>query len=212
MNFKDLKGRKRICLYAGDLPNRPQICKKYQTPFIGLSLHRNDNKHIRHDIRNQMSLSSNSVDVYQSEDVFEHIDYNLLLPIVNEVYRVLKRGGLFRLSVPDYRCDVLYNRCKKDGKGRLLHDPRGGGYYHVESNSVKGGGHVWFPVFETVGLIFRLSHFKNYTFLHYYDTDGKSITDTVDYDWGSISRTPDFVEKVQNPYRAWSIIVDAWKR
>lgn len=53
-----------------------------------------------------MDLSDNSVDIYQSEDVFEHIEYQTIPSIFNEIYRVLKPNGLFRLSMPDYRCDI----------------------------------------------------------------------------------------------------------
>jgi predicted SAM-dependent methyltransferase len=57
-----------------------------------------------------MPLQDNCVESYQAEDVFEHIDYDKLPEVINEIYRVLKPGGYFRLSVPDYGSDVYIER------------------------------------------------------------------------------------------------------
>jgi len=56
----------------------------------------------------------NDVNIVQSEDVMEHIEYDLLKNTINDIYRILKPGGLFRLSMPDYSCNVLYNQSEKD--------------------------------------------------------------------------------------------------
>ena len=103
--FNDIKNKENIYLYAGDMGVKTRLVK----PFIGLSLSKLDEYHIKHDVTLPMNLNDNSVDIYQSEDVFEHIEYQKLICVFNEINRVLKVGGLFRLSVPDYRCDILYN-------------------------------------------------------------------------------------------------------
>ena len=114
MEFKDLQESENIYLYAGDLPevNRENV------PFIGLTLKPEsewwNEFHIKHDVTGAIDLPDNSVDIFQSEDVFEHIDYDQLKSAINEIYRVLKPGGLFRLSMPDYRCDLLHERSKSD--------------------------------------------------------------------------------------------------
>lgn len=77
--------------------------------FIGLSLTNSNNYHIKRDVTKPIELNDNTVDIYQSEDVFEHIEYLELNKVFNEIYRVLKPGGLFRLSMPDYKCDILQN-------------------------------------------------------------------------------------------------------
>lgn len=59
----------------------------------------------------------------------EHIKYTDLPDILNEIYRILKPGGLFRLSVPDYNCDILWERSEKDSNGKIRFDPGGGGSY-----------------------------------------------------------------------------------
>ena len=115
MLFQDIKNKDKIYLYCGDLPH--QRIEYTKLNFIGLSLSQSNYNHIKHDITNKFDLFDNSVDIIQSEDVMEHIEYDKLINIINEIYRVLKKGGLFRLSLPDYRCDILYNRSLKNTNG-----------------------------------------------------------------------------------------------
>jgi len=61
------------------------INRREYTPkkFIGLSL-KQDN------IFDKILLKDNSVNIVQSEDVFEHTEYSELKNIINEIYRLLK--------------------------------------------------------------------------------------------------------------------------
>ncbi|WP_201567939.1 methyltransferase domain-containing protein, partial [Psychrobacter immobilis] len=194
-----------IYLYAGDVPKN----EAYQK-FIGLSLTQSNFQHIKHDITEIMPLPDQCVDIYQAEDVFEHIQLDEIPNIINEIYRVLKKGGVFRLSVPDYRCDLLENRTVKDDKGELIFDPLGGGNY--ENGKVVGGGHIWFPKYETVKELLSKTKFNNINFLHYYDESGEAVTKPIDYSIGYVMRTPDNDERVSNPYRPMSIVVDCIKQ
>ena len=83
---------------------------------------------IKHDLTKKHDLYDNSVDIYQSEDVFEHIEYDELLPAINDIYRILKPNGLFRLSIPDYNQKLITDRCLKKN-GVIYFDPNGGGEY-----------------------------------------------------------------------------------
>lgn len=209
MSFSRLAKKKKIFLYAGDIGIHT---KNGPVPFIGLSLTQFDRWHIKHDVRHGLQLSDNSVSIYQSEDVFEHLEYDELLPVINEVFRVLKPGGLFRLSLPDYRCDILENRALKDESGKIIYDPGGGGSYH--EGRVIEGGHLWFPIIELVTNLMQKSDFMangKIDFLHYYDANSNSITKTIDHSKGVVSRTPDFDKRVQEPRRAMSIVIDAYK-
>jgi len=207
--FDDIKDKQNIYLYAGDIDIKTKLVK----PFIGLSLSKSDKHHIKHDVTLPMNLNDNSVDIYQCEDVFEHIEYQKLVNTFNEIYRVLKVGGLFRFSVPDYRCDILYNRSLKDNNGNIYHDPDGGGNYDNKNKKVINGGHVWFPKYEYVLELFKQSNFdlSNVNFLHYYDVNNNPIINNIDYTNGHIHRTPDFDKRVQNPRRPMSIVVDCYK-
>ena len=80
----------------------------------------------------------------------EHIEYKHQIKIFGEIYRILKPKGIFRLAVPDYRCDILLERTLKNKKGELKFDPGGGGAYSNLKRKVVRGGHVWFPRYENV--------------------------------------------------------------
>jgi hypothetical protein len=211
MRFEDLIHSNDIYLYLGDLPVQRRTYTNKN--FIGLSLNKNDQYHIKHDVVKHISLNDNTVNIVQSEDVMEHIEYHLLKDPINEIYRILKPGGLFRLSMPDYSCDILYNRSKKDENGNLIFDSGGGGTYDEINKKVGGGGHVWFPNFSSVKSLLETTDFLNekINYLHYYDMDNNPVTNKIDYNNGFISRTPDNDVRVQSPYRPMSIIVDCYK-
>jgi SAM-dependent methyltransferase len=204
ISFNDLKMKEAIYLYAGDVPQNGLYNK-----FVGLSLSQANSQHIKHDITKKLPLENACVDIYQSEDVFEHIEPEKLLLVIDEIYRVLKPGGIFRLSMPDYQCDILYRRTQKNKKGELLFDPGGGGEF-IDGKVVKGG-HVWFPQYKTVKELIEKTHFKDIRFHHYYDESGKGIIKPIDYTIGHVMRTPDHDERVKNPYRPMSIVVDCIK-
>lgn len=211
MKFEDIKYKKNIFLYCGDL----QVTSLTKTGinFIGLSLHRNDRYHINHDITKKIDLLDNSVDIVQSEDVMEHIEYDILPSCINDIYRILKPGGLFRLSMPDYCCDVLYNRSVKDKNGNIIFDAGGGGNYDEINKKVINGGHLWFPKYKLVKELIEKTNFENdkVEFLHYYDNEKKPILKNINYKMGYIRRTPDNDERVMNPRRPMSIVLDCYK-
>ena len=131
----------------------------------------------------------------------------------NEIFRVLKPGGLFRLSMPDYRCDLVRQRTVFDDNNVPLFDPEGGGQF--VAGKVTGGGHLWFPVFESVKVLFDRSRFAagaEVDFLHYTASDGQFVLKEIDYSKGFINRTPDHDDRARRPRRPLSIVVDAVKR
>lgn len=161
-------------------------------------------------ITKTISLKENTVDIVQSEDVMEHIEYEKLKDCINEIYRVLKPGGLFRLSMPDYNCDILYNRSIKSKNGNILFDSGGGGNWDRINKKVINGGHVWFPTFSSVKPLLDSTTFSNdkINYLHYYDKDKNQVVNKIDYSNGYISRTPDHDDRVKNPYRPMSIVIN----
>jgi SAM-dependent methyltransferase len=204
ISFDDLKKKEAIFLYAGDVPQNGLYNK-----FIGLSLSQANSQHIKHSVTNKLPLKDSCVDIYQSEDVFEHIELEKLPSVIGEIYRVLKPGGIFRLSLPDYQLDILRNRTQQNEAGELLFDPGGGGDFI--DGKVINGGHVWFPVYTTVEELLEKTHFKHIRFYHYYAESGKSVTKSIDYSIGHVMRTPDHDERVKDPYRPMSIVVDCIK-
>lgn len=181
----------KVRLYAGSVPD----WKQYEG-LLGLTPGEGDSRHIHCDIRERHPFDDNSVDYYQAEDVFEHIEYDLLPGIIDDIYRILKPGGLFRLSVPDYRCDILLYRSLRNALGIIQDDP--------------GLDHLWFPRYETVVNLLLNSNF-NFHVLHGYTPAGDAIIRPIDYSLGYIQRTPDHDARVRNPYRPMSIVVDCYK-
>ena len=184
MLFEDIINNNTIYLYCGDMDiQRRNVTNK---DFIGLSLNRNDKYHIQHDITNPIPLKDNTVDIVQSEDVMEHIEYSKLKNSINEIHRILKPNGLFRLSMPDYVCNVLYKRSRKDEQGNIIFDSGGGGNYDEKNKKVINGGHVWFPIFNSVNTLLESTNFSNdkINYLHYYDENKKPITNKIDYSLG----------------------------
>lgn len=214
VSFDDIRNDKNIYLYCGNLPNNRRV--KTRLNFIGLSLHvtkRTREYTIQHDLTKPLNLRDNTVDIVQSEDVFEHIDYSVLPSVINEIYRCLKPNGLFRLSIPDYRCDILFDRTEKHPDGTLRFDPGGGGSYDDAQHKVVNGGHVWFPTHDSVRKLLETSDFKKgkIEFLHYTDSNNVGICHPIDYSKGYIQRTPDHDERTKNPRRPFSIVVDCYK-
>ena len=202
MKFEKLKNYKQVRLYAGDIP--PRI--EYEDEnIIGLSLWNTDKRTILHDVTKPYPIPDNSIDSYQAEDVFEHISFSQMPFVLEEIYRVLKPGGYLRISVPDYRNKKIAERCIIKN-GHVLFDPLGGGSL-TEEGIVINGGHVWYPIYETVDELLNNSSFRSYEFFHYYNTDGLQIRKEIDYMKGYISRTPD--NSIED--EIISIVVDCYK-
>jgi dTDP-4-amino-4,6-dideoxygalactose transaminase/predicted SAM-dependent methyltransferase len=207
LTWESIKQRDSIRLYAGDLP---PLRIEYDEDLIALSFPEDltyspNHTLIKHDITKPMPLPDNSVDYYQSEDVFEHIEYDKLVLTMNEIHRILKWGGLFRLSIPDYGYDFHQKDVVRDKNGEITFDPKAG----VTSD---GPEHKWFPTISNVKDLIERTNFKNSPtkFLHYYDKDGDSVLHTVDYSKGFVWRTPDNMVQ-DGSYRPISLVVDFTK-
>lgn len=203
LEWNTISKLKIIKLYAGDIPDDP-----HYADVIGLSLNRHDSRHISHDITKPFPLRDNSIDSFQAEDVFEHIPYDNLVPIINEIFRILKPSGTFRLSIPDYGCDILQQRSIKDASGNIVFDPGGGG-------TPESPGHIWFPRIDNLRPLLQKTAFARYgtvEYLHYWKSDRSFVTRQIDYSKGYIQRTPDFDPRVRDPYRPMSLVVDLTKK
>ncbi|MBS0016782.1 MAG: methyltransferase domain-containing protein [Arthrospira sp. SH-MAG29] len=198
-----------IRLYAGSLSPKAK-----QDGWVGLAHHRSDQWHIKHDLTKLMPIPDEVVDCFQAEDVIEHIEpADLLAVTFPEIYRVMKSGGFIRISVPDYKCDYLINRCWKNDQGEPYYDPQGGGKWDAKRKRVTPGGHVWLPTYERLRSLIELSPLRNCkaNWLHYYDTNGQPVIHDIDYSKGYVMRTPDHDNRVKNPRRPLSIVVDLYK-
>lgn len=167
----DLSGK---YLYFGNLGVNE---RQYQSGrWVGLALRPTHDREIQHDAREPLPVLDDSVRKIQSQDVFEHIDYELLPPILDDIYRALVPGGVFRLSLPDYHSPYLSKRCVYDENGNVLADLRMGGTvaYNRETKQREvrfaphGNSHVWFPTYLLVRKLVEQSLLRACREIHYY--------------------------------------------
>lgn len=140
-------------IYFGNLlPDEPQYKSGL---FYGLALIPRFDKDILHDARCRMPFSDGSIAGFQAQDVFEHIPYDDLTSILDDIFRCLRSGGIFRLSVPDYNSPLLRRRSVYDCDGNILCDLAMGGHVsapisgpvQVRFIASAGEAHLWFPTY-----------------------------------------------------------------
>jgi hypothetical protein len=193
-----------ICLYDGQLNHLNR--QKNRVLFFGLS-QEDDYLNIHNPIS---EIPDNSVTLFQSEDKVHYTKKSNFVTFFNEVYRILEPGGLCRLSIPDYRCDVLKNRVHRDDFGNISYDKCAGGVFDEDNNKMIGGV-LWFPTYEVIKELLDETDFEILDFIHYYKDDNEFIMNPIEYDLGYVQRTPDHDHRVQNPKRPMSIVIDCYK-
>jgi len=133
--------------------------RQYQIPnFIGLALEPAHAREVRHDLTAALAYDGNSIAKIQAQDVLEHLPFERVPFVLDEIYRVLKPGGTFRLSVPDYRSPVHRRRSVYDWRGRVTGDLLMGAEPYFDSTTgdarIRFGGngeaHLWFPRYELI--------------------------------------------------------------
>ena len=201
MHFHKFNFSSPIYLYAGDICDEIHMSNPY---LYGLSINKNDNKHILHDITKKYPLPDECVDNYQAEDVLEHIELKYLKDTINEIYRILKVGGIFRICLPDYFSPYLKRISMQDKDGNIIFDPTGGGV--LSEDGIKQGGHVWFPTYKKMKEILSKTHFKNIEFLCYHTEEGVLVRKEIDLAKGYVNRIP----KDSNGI-VYSIVIDCYK-
>lgn len=207
-SWEDVRAGRVTRLYAGSLDWDDRDFADY----YGMRLSAPSRRNLVQDVSAPLPIADNTIDSFMAEDVLEYPPYETLPAILDEICRVLKPGGRFRMSVPDFRNPLYRDRSLKAADGTLLFDPVGGGRF--VDGKIVDGGITWFPVHETVKAAYDASRFARegrVEFLHYTDANGVSVLKDIDHALGPIRRTPDFDARAQNPRRALSIVVDAVK-
>ena len=150
--------------------------RQYQIPnFIGLALQPAHAREIRHNLADPLPFADGSIAKIQAQDVLEHIAFEKASLVLDEVYRVLKPGGIFRLSVPDYRSPVLKRRSIYDARGRVIGDLMMGATSYLDAAtgdarvrfSEDGEAHLWFPRYELITHLVLKSEIRKAA-IHFY--------------------------------------------
>ncbi len=143
-------------LYFGSLgPHERQ----YHVPqFVGLALAPAHDREIRHNLTEPLPFGDGVIAKVQAQDVLEHLAMDMVPAVLDEIWRVLKPGGVFRLSVPDYRSPIHKRRSVYDARGRVIGDMLMGASPYLDGATgdarvrFAGGGeaHLWFPRYELI--------------------------------------------------------------
>jgi SAM-dependent methyltransferase len=143
-------------LYFGNLGAHE---RQFQIPnFVGLALKPAHEREKQHDLTAPLAYADNSIAKIQAQDVLEHLAFDKVCFVLDEIYRVLRPGGVFRLSVPDYRSPVHKRRSVYDWRGRVTGDLLMGAEPYLDETSgdarMRFGGdgeaHLWFPRYELI--------------------------------------------------------------
>jgi len=103
--------KNKLCLNigAGSWGHEGWINLDYPTEWYSKA--QSAHKFIPYDIRNdKLPFDNNSVDAIYTSHVIEHIEDEHIQTLFNECFRVLKKGGVFRITCPD--AEFLYNIAK----------------------------------------------------------------------------------------------------
>jgi SAM-dependent methyltransferase len=102
---------------------------------------------INHDLMgfNYIALEDNSLDIAYTSHTIEHISDKYVNHLFNQVYRLLKPGGVFRITCPDIgKCYDAYKENNKDYIDKWLLNPAGWEFFRS-----KGIGEEFLFIFAT---------------------------------------------------------------
>ena len=150
--------------------------RQYQIPnFVGLALQPAHDREIKHNFTDPLPFGDGSIAKIQAQDVLEHVAFEKVPAILDEIHRVLRPGGIFRLSVPDYRSPVLKRRSIYDARGRVIGDLLMGATSYLDQAtgdarvrfSEDGDAHLWFPRYELITHLVLKSEIRKAA-IHFY--------------------------------------------
>lgn len=107
-----------------------------------------DHLFIHHDLATGIPFNNDVADYIFSSHFIEHLYRNDALNLLKECYRVLKEGGVLRISIPDLKYAIsLYDSGKKDEM--LLN------YFFLESGGSHYSSHKYMYDFEMLSKLLK---------------------------------------------------------
>lgn len=201
-SFESLDLTQNIKLYAGDIMDEIHL---KDNNLYGLSITHQDDRHILHDITKPYPLPDNSIAAYEAECVLELIDPTKIIFAIDEIYRILKPGGCFRITVPDHYSPYLKRRAMRDAGGNILYDA--GETYAVKyGKDGLTGGWTRFTTYDSFKEILEQTKFKNYDWLCFHTSDGELHKKFIDMTKGYNKRV-----KNETSEDEYNIVVDCYK-
>ena len=147
------RGKKGLKVNIGPGPNA-------RDHWVNVDIVARDGINLVHDCRKSLPFDDDSVTCIFMEHVLEHIDYTEEVPhFVSEAYRVLEKGGVIRIIVPDLE-KYLRAYCEDDWESLKLIRPLGPGltdaYYKCRYRTKM----------ELINMLFRQGHEHKYAYDH----------------------------------------------
>ena len=207
-----------IYIYHGNLYKHE--CQYKIPEFYGLALKRDNPRDLLLGRNGKIPISDVIVDAVQSQDVLEHVDPAFVVETLNEIYRILKPRGFFRLSVPDYRSPLLLKRTIFNHKGEALGDAGMGANAFVQDLNSElqikhtaraGNNHLWLPTYEKISEFLESSKFASseIKFLHYIRQMAAIAEDIPNMEVFKVKRVPPHDNRAEG--LPISIVVDILK-
>ena len=202
-------------LYFGNLA--PEESQFGEVKFVGLALHKIYKRDVVHNAHNRLPCKDDSIEKIQAEDVFEHLEFEKIPSIFDDIYRVLIQGGTFRLSVPDYLSQHNLEDSFFDSKGNILGDTASGATITYDRSipgkrvlfTTDGGAHLWFPTYDLVNELISKSEIRKCSeivFYQYNKPGGESVNNPFPINSMPVKRVPPL--DMRNGGNPVSIVVD----
>ncbi len=188
-------------LYHGNLvPGRVQHDSRL---FWGLTPYPKLEFEVNCDLQKALPFMDQQFWGIQSESVLEHLPLQTVKTALDESYRVVKPGGLIRISLPDYNSPVLRKRSIFDESGRVIGDLMMGADVKFASESEGGGrsvtfqkggvSHLWFPTYELTNELLLQSECRKarlVSFRHFYRDPSSFHLEPIEHGLMPVARTP----------------------
>ncbi len=142
-------------------------------------------------IKGLPNIKNDSCDTVYCSHVLEHLPYYDLQKALSNTYKILKKGGIFRLVVPDMEVYVnTYNKNKENGIKTACHTLMTSTLMSEESNAntlsekisrlLGNSKHLWNYDYDSMSIELEKAGFKEIRRAEFNDSENKNFLDVED--------------------------------